>query len=203
MHKKTEESVTRLTFEIPIYEKAMKRFIWEIINGFFTIHPLFGKMPRRISEHRGPVRNVRGSDPLDQTINTIEGESSLSIETIRDTDFEDYTSFLTGFADSMIEAFSKDFYRDLGQAIDANGMMFDAQGEPFSHDMLNDMLDRLDIEFDEQGKPRMPTIITGDPKMAEKIRGTEPTPEQTRRRAKIIREKKVEYNAKKRTRQLS
>jgi hypothetical protein len=194
--------MAKLRFLIPVYEKAMLRFIDQVVKGFFSADPLFGPMPWRSTEHAGPVRNVRGPSPLDQTMPVIEAESSVSIDTVRNTEIEDHTRFLYELATSSIRAFAPEFFKGLGEVTDAVGMSLDAEGKPFSFDMLNDMLEKLHIEFDEEGEPILPALVM-HPMMAEQIRNMKPTPEQEKRHAEIIERKRAEYYAKKRTRRLS
>lgn len=194
--------MAKLKLLIPVYEKAMLRFMDQVLKGFFSLDPLFGPMPWRSTEHGGPIRNVRGPSPLDQTMPVIEADSSMSMDTIRNTDIEDHTRFLYELATSHIRAFAPEFFRGLGEVTNAVGMSLDAEGEPFSFDMLYDILEKLHIEFDEEGELIRPALVM-PPMMAEQIRSMKPTPEQEKRCAEIIERKKAEYYAKKRTRRLS
>ncbi|MBN1219905.1 MAG: hypothetical protein JXM69_13330 [Anaerolineae bacterium] len=194
--------MAKLRFLIPAYEKAMLRFTDQVVKGFFSVDPLFGLMPWRSTEHYGPVRNVRGALPLDQTMPVIEAESSINMDTIHNTEIEDYVQFLAELATSSIQAFAPEFFKGLGEVTNAVGTSLDARGKPFSFDMLNDALERLYIEFDEEGEPILPALVM-HPMMVERIRNMKPTPEQEKRHAEIMERKKTEYYAKKRTRRLS
>lgn len=194
--------MAELRFLIPAYDKAMLRFIERVVMGFLSVDPLFGAMPWKSTEHRGPVRNVRGPSPLDQTMRSVEAESSISADAIRNTSIEDYTCFLYDLATSSIRTLAPGFFKGLAEITDAAGTSVDGRGQPFSFDMLNDVLEKLYIEFDEEGKPILPTLLM-HPMMAERIKNMRLTPEQERRQAEIIERKKAEYYAKKRTRRLS
>jgi len=194
--------MAKLRFLIPDYEKAISQFTDQVMKGFFSADPLFGQMPWRPTEHGGPVRNVRGPSPLDQTMPVITGESSISVDTIRNTDIEDHTRFLYELATSLVQAFAPEFFKSIGEITDAVGTSLNAEGKPFSFDLLNDMLEKLDIEFDEEGEPVLPTLVM-HPMMAERIVNMNPTPEQEKRHAEIMERKRAEYYAKKRTRRLS
>jgi hypothetical protein len=180
----------------------MLRFNDQVVKGFFSADSFFGQIPWKTTEHAGPVRNVRGPSPLDQMMPVVEAESSVSIDTIRNTDIEDYTQFLYVLATSSIQAFADEFFKGLGEITNAVGTSLDAGGEPFSFDMLNDILEKLHIQFDEEGEPILPTLVM-HPKMAERIGNMKPTPEQEKRYAEIIERKRAEHYAKKRTRRLS
>ena len=49
------------------------------------------------------------------------------------------------------------------------GTNVDAKGEPLTFDVFMKVLDKLWIDFDENGNPRMPTLVIS-PKMAEKMK---------------------------------
>jgi hypothetical protein len=194
--------MTKLRFLIPAYEKVMLRFTEQIMKGFFSVDPLFGQIPWRSTEHGGPVRNVRKPSPLDQTMPVIESESSISIDSIRNSEIEEYTHSLYELANSSIRAFAPEFFKGMGEITEAVGTSLDARGRPFSFDMLNDMLEKVYIEFDEEGEPIFPTLVM-HPRMIEQIRSIKPTSEQKERYDEIIMRKRAEYYAKKRTRRLS
>jgi hypothetical protein len=192
----------KLRFLMPIYEKAMLQFVDRVMQGFFSLDPLLGQIPRRSTEHTGPSRNVRSPVPLDQIMPVIEGRSSVSMDTIRNTIVEDYTRFLYELADSSIRAFVPEFLKSVREVTDTVGTSLDAKGEPFSFDMLNDALELISVEFDQEGKPILPSLVM-HPNMAERVSNMKPTPEQEKRFAGIIEKKRAEYYAKKRTRRLS
>jgi hypothetical protein len=194
--------MAKLRFLIPVYEKTMLRFIDQVVKGFFLADPLFGPTRWRPTEHAGPIRNVRGPSPLDQTMPVIEAESLVSMDSFRNTEIGNYTQFLYDLATSSIQAFAPEFFKGLGEVTGAVGTSLDAEGRPFSFDMLNDMLEKLHIEFDEEGEPILPTLVM-HPMMAERIKNMKPTPKQEKRHAEIIKRKRAEYYAKKRTRRLS
>jgi hypothetical protein len=180
----------------------MWQFVRRVVEGFFSVEPLFGQIPWRPTEHAGPVRNVRGPSPVDQDMPIIEAESSVDVAVIRSTDIKGYAAFLYDLAESSIEAFAREFFKGLGEVTEAVGTSVDAEGRPFSFDLLNDMLEKLHIEFDEEGEPVLPALIM-HAKMAERIGDMKPTAEQEELHAEIIERKRKEYYAKKRTRRLS
>jgi hypothetical protein len=64
------------------------------------------------------------------------------------------------------------------------------------------MLEKMYIEFDEEGQPKLPSLVM-HPNLYEKVKEIKPTKEQEKTRAEIIERKRSEYNAQKRTRRLS
>jgi len=97
---------------------------------------------------------------------------------------------------------SKSFFKGLADITNATGNVLNAEGKPFSYDMFLDLLDMVEIDFDEKGNPNYPTLIIS-PQIEEKIKNTKPTLVQIKREQEIVARKKAEFDAKKRTRRLS
>lgn len=191
-----------LTFVIPNYSRAMIRFVEQVMRGFVALHPILGSIPWKPTEHQGPVRNVRSPSPLDQRVPPIRSEGAMPLDTIRNTDFDDFARFLDELAHSQIGQLMSEFYTTINGVTAATGNVVDGGGQLFSFDMLNDALEKVDIDFDSDGNPILPTLIT-DPAAATRMRSLEPTSEQTERHRQIIARKKAEHDAKKRSRRLS
>jgi hypothetical protein len=79
-----------------------------------------------------------------------------------------------------------DVSEEYGQTVDASGRDFG--------DVLIEALERLEITFDENDNPVMPTLVM-HPDLAAKMEGTSPTPEQECRIAEIIERKREEHRA--------
>lgn len=191
-----------LRFDIPNYDVAMVIFWGQIIDGFYNLDPLLREIPRRVTVHGGMTRNVRGENPLDQPMPEIESVGSLEMDAIRKTDIEALTMFFYEFAQQNLATVKNEMFKGLMEITNATGMSFDAKGQPFSFDHFNDVIERIQIGFDEDGNPILPTAVVS-PEMYEKIKNIEPTPEQINRHEEILLRKKKEYYAQKRSRRLS
>jgi hypothetical protein len=191
-----------ITFVIQEYEQAMYRFVQQVLAGFSAVDPLLGQMGRGSTAHNGPIRNVRGPSPIDQVMPPVEVESRIDHDSIRNTDIEDYTRMLHELATANIRVTKRQSLHDIGEVSEAVGTSIDAEGAPFSFDMVLDGLERISLEFDDEGNPLLPTLLM-HPRMLDAIREFRPTPEQEGRQAEIIERKRREYHAQKRNRRLS
>lgn len=90
----------------------------------------------------------------------------------------------------------------MDEITNATGNVVRADGQPISWDLISDMLEKMPLDFDEQGNPLMPTMYAS-PEGAAQAREMTPTPEQQLRRSEIIERKRAEFYAQKRTRRLS
>ncbi len=202
MRAKMTKRMSRVRFDIPAYDTAIQHFVGQVIHGFMSLDSLLGQISRLPSNHKGPIRNVRGSTPLDQGMMRIESAAALATDAIRHTDIEAYTTFLYQLAESHIAAVAPQFYKTMAEVTTAVGNVVDAGGRPFSWDYCNDLLEKMAIDFDDDGKPTLPTIVM-HPDLFEKIKNIEPTQEQLVRKSEILERKRVEFYAQKRTRRLS
>lgn len=194
--------MSKVDFEISRYEQEYVRFVSQIINGFISLDPILGSIQRSSTAHRGPVRNVRGENLLDQQASAIQGEANLDVEVIRKTDIDEHTVFMNALVEKIIKSFGKSLFTGLDEIVGATGNSINAKGEQFSFDMFLDALEKMHVSFDDEGQPIMPTIVV-PPAIANQVAETKPTTEQEKRQAAILTQKKEEYDAQKRTRTLS
>jgi len=190
-----------MRFDIPEYDSAIINLIEQVIEGFLALDPLLGAIPKAESQHRGPIRNVRGDSPLDQNMPPIQSRVEIKLDTIHNTNFDDYTQLLCDIAQSNIAGLAQRFFKGMEEITSATGNTVNAAGKPFSFDLFNDLLEKVSIEFDKSGKPIFPTLVV-PPAAYEKIKNLEPTPEQSERTSEIIAQKKAKFDAQKRTRRL-
>ncbi len=191
-----------LSLNIPEYKSAALRFISDVLQGLLNIDPLFSGIERSVTDHNGPIRNVRGDTPLDQSMFTVHGESSISLDSIHNGKISDYTIFLYEISESQRKSLARNIFKNISQITDVTGQSIDAKGKPLSIDMILDLLEKVEFGFDDDGKPQFPTLIM-PPHIIDKLNNLKPTPEQEQRRIKIIEEKRARFNASKRTRRLS
>jgi hypothetical protein len=195
-----KNNMPRMRYSSPEYDRAMSTFMSKVMEGVFSLHPLFGSMFKEKSIHAGPIRNVRGPEPLDQEMLPVQGVGQLHNDAIVNTDFDAFTNFIYGIAEEAIKQFSLQFYRGLDEITDATGQKFDAAGKPFSYDMYLDVIERMPIDFSDDGSPNLPTIVAGKKSGNDTLN---PSEDQLIRLERILAKKKEEFDAQKRTRKLS
>lgn len=193
--------MSALRFDIPPYEMAMHEFFSEVMHHFRRLDQLLGSVPWTTTEHDGPIRNV--TEPvLDQAMRHIEGHAALSLDAVRHTRVDHFTAFLAEIAETYTQELGRDMIRNIGEITSAIGNVFNATDTPLTFDTFLDMLDRMPMDFDEDGNAQMPTVII-PPQLTKVIKSWQLTPAQLQRRDEIIRRKRAEFDAAKRTRRLS
>ncbi len=191
-----------LSLNIPEYESASFRFIVEVIQGFLGVDPLFSGIERDYTTHRGPIRNVPGDTPLDQSMFAVSGESSISWDSIRNGKIDEYTNFLVDISESQRKSLARHFFKNISEITDVTGSTVNAKGQPLTVDLILDLIEKVEFGFDDEGNPQYPTLVL-PPATIKKLKELKFTPEQEQRRKQIIEEKRARFNASTRTRRLS
>jgi hypothetical protein len=148
------------------------------------------------------MRNVRSPTPLDQELFRVETTAELAGDAIRYTNIEAYTMFLYQLAESQIAGVAPQFYKTIAEVTTAVGNVVDCGGKPFSWDYFLDGIEKIQIDFDDNGNPIFPTVVVGD-NLFERIKHLEPTHEHEERLSEILERKRAEFYDQKRTRRLS
>lgn len=191
-----------LSLNIPEYEPASLRLIVEVMQGFLGVDPLFSGIERDYTTHRGPIRNVPGDTPLDQSMFAVSGESSISWDSIRNGKIDDYIQNLIDLSESQRKSLARHLFKNISEITDTTGQSVNAKGQPLTVDLILDLLEKVEFGFDDDGNPQYPTLFLPSAAI-ERLKKLEVTPEQEKRRQQIIEEKRARFNASKRTRRLS
>jgi len=83
--------------------------------------------------------------------------------------FEDVLKILEEKGKEMGDQMGKYFFKTVNQTINKTGNSVDAKGKPFSLDLMYKTLEKMEIPFDEDGNPRLPTMVV-NPQVMEKIK---------------------------------
>ncbi len=88
-------------------------------------------------------------------------------------------------------------FAHISQASEKAGTSVDAGGRPFDFDLFIEALERIQIDFDEDGRPRMPAFFvppTIAQQIATKLPEWEKNPEYKQRVDNLIERKRMEWN---------
>lgn len=91
----------------------------------------------------------------------------------------------------------------LSKICEATGNVVDAAGRPLTHELILSALEKVEIDFDVNDEPIMPTLVV-HPEMAEKLsKLPPPTPAQDAAFRALMERKRGDYRARRPPRQLS
>ena len=131
-----------------------------------------------------------GDDPFDQEMAEIHSEAILDMETVRSTDIDKFSEFLYELSQSTIRSLASEFVKGMNQVSNAVGNTINAGNQPFSYDHVLDLMEKMEIDFDDKGQPIGLALIV-HPTLAQKIANLDMTAEQEKRRELILARKKA------------
>jgi predicted DNA-binding protein (UPF0251 family) len=129
--------------------------------------------------------------------------------TIRDDELEslrteDIARRFDEAARQMAMQTGKTFIQSLEKAVQSVGNVSEYRGKPTADDLLN-MLERVDIDFDEHGRPELPTLICGEKmysQLAELVPEMEEDPQIKKRFEGIIETQRDKWRDRESSREL-
>ena len=166
--------------------------------------------------HLGPLAAIRESVVFEGNKTTIIREDG----SVEEMGFEEITAELqVNFAEvetmthemvrdkinrlakEIAEKKAKFAYEQIGKAAKDAGNVVSADGQPSSIEMLCEMFEKMDLDFDEAGNPSG-TMFVASPKLVEAISRTEADPETAKRDQALIDQKREEWRVRENNRKL-
>lgn len=186
---------------IGYYDVAFFKVFQRLADQAFAQHPILSHVERQVTEHCGPVRNVPGPEPLDQGPFAAQDSLTLDAETIRSSDCNAFAEQLAQTAIGVMNAGSRAFHSRMTEMCDHSGQTVSAGGKPATWDLILDMLEKVHIDFEPDGRPRLPTLAL-PPAVRRRLAAQPMTEAQEARQERILKKKLEEFNARRRTRRL-
>jgi len=189
---------------VPEYDAAGNQFTWELLHDLMRAKdPVLEMIARQPVDHvpmepSAPGTSAVGISPAPAPIETTFADR---FDTILNMDLDGFVEMMDAAAKQAVDCYMPQFFKQLEEVIRAGGTTIDAQGKPFSIDLLLDGIEQMEIDFTEDGTPVMPKLVDG-PELAKKIEAMEWTEEQRARKERILTEKKKAFDARRRIRKL-
>lgn len=108
-------------------------------------------------------------------------------------------------AKEMAEQRARSTYEELNRITDETGNVISADGKPFSIEMLFEMLEKMDLDFDEAGNPTGTMFVAHPnlfPAIAKAISQAEADPETIKRYQALMDQKTEEWHVRENNRKL-
>lgn len=165
---------------------------------------IFGMIRKERVDSLPRNRVALASDEVVETAPLVmESTFALSRDATIAGDLDDLYAALDAAAEGGLSSLMPQFFANLGEICDASGQAIDAGGRPFDYDLLLEALEGIEISFDADGNPKMPTLVM-HPETADRLAALPPpSPEQEARLAAMMQRKKEDFDARRRSRQLS
>lgn len=152
----------------------------------------------RIAREDGSVDELRFDDP-------ILAKATFKIEDVRRLGERSVFAAVEKLGADLHEGMAKRLFQTITKAAESVGNVRDAKGAPITAESILEMLDKMEMSFDENGAWNRPTIITG-PGLAEPAKAAylqlEEDPSLRVRRDAIVNRKREEWRVREARRKL-
>ncbi len=133
----------------------------------------------------------------------IKADFQLSNDETKNATMKELVELTDKLADEMARKTAEMMYSGIAKACDAVGNAVDAKGESMSPKLFFKVLDKIWIDFDDNGNPILPTLIVGDEKIGKKLLDDlKNDPQNDKLFSKIIEKKRIEFNDREANRKL-
>jgi len=184
------------------YDEGFLKFIGHAIHQLAKEKDPVLKMIRSESVPTiGPMLSPCGQDLMPSEPFEVKTNFSLSREAILSSNLGAVVVAINSSAEQEVKIIAPKLFETFEKGCDASGQSFDYGGKPFTVDDLLDVIEHIEYDFDEDGKPSEKMLVMG-PKLAEKFSNIEWTTAQIARHEQIMDQKRRAYFAQKRSRRI-
>lgn len=192
-------------FSLPEYEYAQYKFVYEGVKRLMEAKDeLWASLPKAESVEAVPItQNTMPSGEVVQNepVN-VKAQFTYKYEDIRSCNTDDLAAQMDAAADQNLSVIMPHLFEMMRRTSEAAGAATHTGGKPFSFELFLAGLEKIDISFDEEGKPELPTLVVC-PDLGRQIRAMPPlTAEQQKAMNDLMEKKRKEYNARRRDRKL-
>jgi hypothetical protein len=207
-----------LLFSLPEYDRAFAAFVHNATNDMMSEkQPLLKEIKRvksgevTVTQNTAPDGTVVRNQPI-----LVRMPFAFNVEAVISGDIDEQIGMaIDASAEAALQQIIPQLLDHIGRVSDAFGNRVDGAGRPMSHDVLMDFVERVPIEFDDNGEPDLASfmlvdqrvmngqITVGTARLTELMGSLPPMTEaQQRRFEEIIERKRQENSARRRHRQL-
>ena len=160
------------------------------------------EMKKRILHEGDKVELHRSDGSVDLVaMESQRSEIRLELEEFKEFGLNAVLKTLDKTACDVAEKQIKFFFGKLNETCEESGQVFDAKGRPLSYDLIFEMLEGFDIDFDDRGNPLFPTLFSS-PQIKYYLDKAEMTDEQNERFKELIQQKRSEWRDRESNRRL-
>ncbi|MHB9926013.1 hypothetical protein [Clostridium botulinum] len=184
------------------YNRSYNEFLDKSVNTLMVyLQPLLKQIEIKKEKNKGIKRYNINSEYKETNMNKLEAQYTMQMSTLWNTNIEEYLELIYVVADKYSSEVVRNMLEQINQVCTQTGNIIDGNVREISYNLFLDLLEKIDISFDEDGNPVKPTLVA-HPELTEKLMNIKPTEEELMREQKIYERKKEEYYAKKPTRRL-
>lgn len=162
--------------------------------------------PRYYIKEGRRVVTIRPDGQIDETeLKEASAETSIRFDEVPHLSMQDRLTKLDEAAREMARQISEHAFGQINEAVERVGNVVDAGGKPLSPEVYLEVIEKVQLDFDANGKPSQLTVVI-PPGMEERAKevadALEHDPEYSRRYREIIDKKRVEWRDREAARKL-
>lgn len=166
----------------------------------------FADAPRHQIYEGASTRILRADGTIEETaLKEASVELTLKFEEIPNMSVEARMAKLDEMAESMAKQMSEHLYSSLNETLEKAGQVVDNKNKPLTHESFFAILEKLQIDFDEDGNPKGLQLVIGPelmPRIQELIEQEKSDPGITKRHEEIMARKRLEWRDREAARKL-
>jgi len=131
--------------------------------------PFISEIPRvRVFEGKKQYLVREDGSTEESTFQEIRSDINFNIKELEDINIDSLLNKLELSAEEISKGQAKLVYDNINRVVEEVGNVVNAKGRSFSPDIILEMLEKIQVEFDDHGNPFMPSIVV-NPKTANEI----------------------------------
>lgn len=189
----------------------LKRELWDRLEYTFrqTINSslgIIGEVPRAVIHEGRRTTMIRESGVAEETP-MFRASTALEIKAseVPTITIATLVGRVQRAAEHIAEQVQSGGLQSISDACDIVGNVVDAEGAPFSADLYLKTLEKLQFDFDSEGKALLPTLVVPESKRAQAqnaLESLKTDPEMSARFSRLVSAKKEEWLAREASRKL-
>lgn len=141
------------------YGSLVSSLLNKYIVFLMAQHPILSGIKITTSVHSGGMLYMNKDAELKAPINRLSCETSIAHDAIYNFNIEDVCSSIYDLAEAFCLNMEKELLSTIGTITEFTGNTVDANGEAFNYESLLRVIEKIEIDFDESGNPKWPSMV--------------------------------------------
>nr|WP_128796295.1 hypothetical protein [Corallococcus coralloides] len=187
---------------LPEYDEATAHLLLECFHGLSAAQDqVLGMMSHSATDAISSADMTPGITHGAHKGFEMEMRFILSDRAILSADVDEWAASVQDSVDSALPVLMGNIFGGIDKILSEAGQAVDAQGQPLSVEWVIKALEKIELNFDDEGNPQMPTLIA-HPSTTKHLAANPPTAEEQKQIEALIERKRQEFNARRRVRKL-
>jgi hypothetical protein len=141
------------------YDTIAPSVLFKYISYLVSQNAFLKDIKITATTHTGGMLYIGDGKELHTPLSRMSCEASISHDSIYGFDLEGMCISVYQIAEEFCENLEKGLFSALYKITDFTGNVVDAHGQGINYDVLLETIEKLQIDFDDDGKPKLPTMV--------------------------------------------